>query len=42
MDNWRPGGTGWMKLDLAGQQSGALVAFVLPVSIKDSSLQWIP
>jgi hypothetical protein len=28
MDNWRPGGTGWMDLDLVGQQSGALVAFV--------------
>jgi hypothetical protein len=38
MDNWRPGGTDWMDLDLVGQQSGALVAFVLPVSIKDCSL----
>jgi hypothetical protein len=38
MDNWRPGGTGWMDLDLVGQQSGALVAFVPPVSIKDRSL----
>jgi hypothetical protein len=26
MDNWRPGGTGWMDLDLIGQQSRALVA----------------
>jgi hypothetical protein len=23
MDNWRPGGTDWMDLDLVGQQSGA-------------------
>jgi hypothetical protein len=38
MDNWRPGGTGWMDLDLVGQQSGALVAFGPPVSIKDRSL----
>jgi hypothetical protein len=38
MDNWRPGGTGWMDLDLVGQQSGALVAFVLPMSVKDRSL----
>jgi hypothetical protein len=38
MDNWRPGGTDWMDLDLVGQQSEALVAFVLPVSIKDRSL----
>jgi hypothetical protein len=38
MDNWRPGGMGWMDLDLVGQQSGALVAFVPPVSIKDRSL----
>jgi hypothetical protein len=38
MDNWRPGGTDWMDLDLVGQQSGALVAFVLSVSIKDRSL----
>jgi hypothetical protein len=38
MDNWRPGGTGWMDLDLVGQQSGALVAFVPPASIKDRSL----
>jgi hypothetical protein len=28
----------WMDLDLVGQQSEALVAFVLPVSIKDRSL----
>jgi hypothetical protein len=42
MDNWRLGGTGWMNLDLVGQQSGALIAFVLPVSIKDRSLHWIP
>jgi hypothetical protein len=27
-----------MDLDLVGQQSGALVAFVLPLSIKDRSL----
>jgi hypothetical protein len=27
-----------MDLDLVGQQSGALVAFVPPVSIKDRSL----
>jgi hypothetical protein len=39
MDNWRPGGTDWMDLDLVGQQSGALVAFVPPVSIKDCSLR---
>jgi hypothetical protein len=32
----------WMDLDLVGQQSGALVAFVPPVSIKDRSLHWIP
>jgi hypothetical protein len=38
MDNWRPGGTGWMDLDLVGQQSGALDAFVPPVSIKNRSL----
>jgi hypothetical protein len=38
MDNWRPSGTGWMDLDLVGQQSGALVAFVPSVSIKDRSL----
>jgi hypothetical protein len=38
MDNWRPGGTGGMDLDLVGQQSRALVAFVPPVSIKDRSL----
>jgi hypothetical protein len=31
---------GWMDLDLVGQQSGALVAFVPPVSIKDRSLHW--
>jgi hypothetical protein len=41
MDNWRSVGTGWMDLDLVGQQSGALVAFVPLVSIKDHSLQWI-
>jgi hypothetical protein len=38
MDNWRPGGTGWMDLNLVGQQSGALVVFIPPVSIKDRSL----
>jgi hypothetical protein len=38
MDNWRPGGMGWMDLDLVRQQSRALVAFVPPVSIKDRSL----
>jgi hypothetical protein len=38
MDNWRPGETGWMNLDLVGQQGGALVAFVPHVSIKDRSL----
>jgi hypothetical protein len=38
MDNWRPGGTDWMDLNLVGQQSEALVAFVSPVSIKDRSL----
>jgi hypothetical protein len=38
MDNWRPDETGWMDLDLVGQQSGALVLFVSPVSIKDRSL----
>jgi hypothetical protein len=38
MDNWRPNGTGWKDLDLVGQQSGALVAFVPPVLIKDRSL----
>jgi hypothetical protein len=32
----------WMDLDLVGQQSGALVVFVPPVSIKDRSLHWIP
>jgi hypothetical protein len=42
MDNWRPDGTGWMDLDSVGQQSGALVAFVPPVSIKNRSLHWIP
>jgi hypothetical protein len=41
MDNWRSGGTFWMDLDLVGQQSGALIAFVLSVSIKDRSLHWI-
>jgi hypothetical protein len=30
-----------MDLDLVGQQSGALVAVVSPVSIKDRSLHWI-
>jgi hypothetical protein len=40
--NWRPGGMGWMDLDLVGQQSRALIAFILPVSIKDHSLHWIP
>jgi hypothetical protein len=29
---------GWMDLNLVGQQSRALVAFVPPVSIKDRSL----
>jgi hypothetical protein len=29
-----------MDLDLVGQQRGALVAFVPPVSIKDRSLHW--
>jgi hypothetical protein len=29
-----------MNLDLVGQQSGALVAFVLPVSIEDRPLHW--
>jgi hypothetical protein len=38
MDNWRPSGTGWMDLDLVGQQSGALVTFVPPMSIKDCLL----
>jgi hypothetical protein len=38
MDNWRPDGTGWTDLDLVGQQGGALVAFVPPVSIKNRSL----
>jgi hypothetical protein len=38
MDNWRPGRTCWMDLNLVGQQSGALVAFVPFVSIKDRSL----
>jgi hypothetical protein len=38
MDNWRPDGTGWMDLYLVGQQSGALVAIVPSVSIKDRSL----
>jgi hypothetical protein len=33
-NNWRPSGTGWMDLDLVGQQSGALIAFVPPVSIR--------
>jgi hypothetical protein len=30
-----------MDLDLDGQQSGALVAFVPPVLIKDRLLHWI-
>jgi hypothetical protein len=30
-----------MDLDLVGQQSGALVAFVPPVSIEDRPLLWI-
>jgi hypothetical protein len=38
MDNWRLGGTSWMDLDLVGQQSGALVAIVPPMSTKDRSL----
>jgi hypothetical protein len=38
MDNWGLGGTGWMDLDLVGQQGGALVAFIPPVSINDCSL----
>jgi hypothetical protein len=42
MDIWRLGGTGWMDLDLVGQQSGDLVACVPSVSIKDRSLHWIP
>jgi hypothetical protein len=29
-----------MDLDLVGQQSGTLVAFVLPVSIEDRPLHW--
>jgi hypothetical protein len=29
-----------MNLDLVGQQNGALVAFVLPVSIEDRPLHW--
>jgi hypothetical protein len=41
-NNWRLGRTGWMNLDLVGQQSMALNAFVPPVSIKDRSLHWIP
>jgi hypothetical protein len=41
-NNWRLGRMGWMDLDLVGQQSGALVAFVPSMSIKDSSLHWIP
>jgi hypothetical protein len=39
MDNWRPDETGWMVLDLVGQQSGAPVAIVPSVSIKDRSLR---
>jgi hypothetical protein len=31
-----------MDLELVEQQSGALIAFVPPVSIKDRSLHWIP
>jgi hypothetical protein len=38
MENWRPGEMGWMDLDLVGKQSRALVAVVLPASIKDRSL----
>jgi hypothetical protein len=30
-----------MDLDLVGQQSGALIAIVPTVSIKDRSLHWI-
>jgi hypothetical protein len=30
----------WMDLDLVEQQSGALVAFVLSVSIEDRPLHW--
>ena len=30
-----------MDLDLVGQQSGALVAFVPPVSIEDRPLLWM-
>jgi hypothetical protein len=41
MDNWRLGGMSWMDLDSVGQQSGVLVAFIPPVSIKDCSLHWI-
>jgi hypothetical protein len=37
-NNWRPGRTGWMDLFLVGQRSGALVAVVPSVSIKDRSL----
>jgi hypothetical protein len=37
-NNWRPDGTGWMDLNLVGQQSWTLVAFVPSVSIKDRSL----
>jgi hypothetical protein len=33
---------GWMDLDLVGQQSRALVAYVPLMSIKDRSLHWIP
>jgi hypothetical protein len=29
---------GWMDMNLVGQQSGALVVFVPPMSIKDRSL----
>jgi hypothetical protein len=31
-----------MDLDLVGQQSGALVAFVSPLSIEDRPLHWTP
>jgi hypothetical protein len=37
-NNWRPDGAGLDDLDLVGQQSGALIAFVPPVSFKDRSL----
>ena len=31
----------WKDLDLVGQQNGALVAFVPPVSIEDRPLLWM-